>query len=89
MAFVSLSTEHAEAYMKSHRAFVNNSTEKQITTRWIRDNVPPMISKIRSVERDTINILSVGCGMGEMDIQLLSSSVQHFRQNQTTKYVIM
>ena len=85
MDFVSLSTEHAEAYMKSHRAFVNNSTEKQIMTRWIQDNVPPMISEIRNVERDTIDILSVGCGVGEMDIQLLSSSVQHFRQNQTTK----
>ena len=44
-----------------------------------------MISEVRSVEKDTMNILSVGCGTGEMDSQLLSSSVQHFRQNQTAK----
>ena len=85
MAFVSLSTEHAEAYKKSHQAFVSNSTEKQNLTQWIRENVPPIIFEIHSLERDTINILSVGCGTGEMDIQLLSSSVQHFRQTQTTK----
>ena len=85
MAFVSLSAEYAEAYKKSFQAFVNNSTEKQNLVRWIRENAPPMISEMRSVERDTINILSVGCGTGEKDIQLLSSSVQHFRQNQTAK----
>ena len=53
--------------------------------RWVRENVPPIISEIRSLEKDIINLLSVGCGTGEMDTQLLSSSVQHFRQNQTAK----
>ena len=85
MAFVSLSTEHAEAYKKSFQAFVNNSTEKRNLAQWVRENVPPMISEIRSLEKDIINLLSVGCGTGEMDIQLLSSSVQHFRQTQTAK----
>uniref|UniRef100_A0ACB8G0Z8 Uncharacterized protein n=1 Tax=Sphaerodactylus townsendi TaxID=933632 RepID=A0ACB8G0Z8_9SAUR len=65
----SLLSDHGH-YVESFRLFLENSTEHQCMLEFIEKKLPGIISSIGN-GRSTINILSVGGGAGEIDLQIL------------------
>ncbi|XP_060113281.1 histamine N-methyltransferase-like isoform X2 [Heteronotia binoei] len=59
-------------YLKSFRLFLEYSTEHQCTLDFIENKLPDIISSIGS-GKSTINILSIGGGAGEIDLQILAN----------------
>ncbi|XP_054825869.1 histamine N-methyltransferase-like isoform X1 [Eublepharis macularius] len=66
----SLLSDHSR-YVESFRLFLENSTEHQCMLEFIEKKLPSIISSIGN-EKSTINILSVGGGAGEIDLQILA-----------------
>ncbi|XP_043361002.1 histamine N-methyltransferase isoform X2 [Dermochelys coriacea] len=58
-------------YVESFRLFLENSTEHQCMLEFIEKKLPGIISSIGN-EKSAVNILSVGGGSGEIDLQILS-----------------
>ncbi|XP_066490817.1 histamine N-methyltransferase-like [Tiliqua scincoides] len=57
-------------YMESFRLFLENSTEHQCMLEFIERKLSGVLSSIGN-EKSTINVLSVGGGSGEIDLQIL------------------
>nr|XP_034986586.1 histamine N-methyltransferase isoform X1 [Zootoca vivipara] len=70
MAMRSLLSDHSH-YVESFRLFLENSTEHQCMLEFIQKKLPGILSSIGS-GKSTINILSVGGGAGEVDLQILA-----------------
>ncbi|XP_077791852.1 histamine N-methyltransferase-like isoform X2 [Podarcis muralis] len=70
MAMRSLLSNHSH-YVESFRLFLENSTEHQCMLEFIQKKLPGILSSIGS-GKSTINILSVGGGAGEVDLQILA-----------------
>ncbi|XP_003215142.3 histamine N-methyltransferase isoform X1 [Anolis carolinensis] len=70
MAMRSLLSDHSH-YVESFRLFLENSTEHQCMLEFIQKNLPDIISSIGN-GKSTINVLSVGGGSGEIDLQILA-----------------
>ncbi|KAH1184885.1 histamine N-methyltransferase [Mauremys mutica] len=66
----SLLSDHSR-YIESFRLFLENSTEHQCMLEFIEKKLPGIISSIGN-GKSAINILSVGGGSGEIDLQILS-----------------
>ncbi|XP_074857101.1 histamine N-methyltransferase [Carettochelys insculpta] len=66
----SLLSDHSR-YVESFRLFLENSTEHQCMLEFIEMKLPDIISSIGK-GKSAINILSVGGGSGEIDLQILS-----------------
>ncbi|XP_030436561.1 histamine N-methyltransferase isoform X1 [Gopherus evgoodei] len=66
----SLPSDHSR-YLESFRLFLENSTEHQCMLEFIEKKLPGIISSIGN-GKSAINILSVGGGSGEIDLQILS-----------------
>ncbi|KAL8183258.1 UNVERIFIED_CONTAM: hypothetical protein K2H54_028759 [Gekko kuhli] len=66
----SLLSNHSR-YVESFRLFLENSTEHQCMLEFIEKKLPGIISSIGN-GKSTINILSVGGGAGEIDLQILA-----------------
>ncbi|KFP87680.1 PREDICTED: histamine N-methyltransferase-like [Apaloderma vittatum] len=58
-------------YLQSFRIFLANSTEHQSMQEFIQKQLPSVVSSIGN-GKSTINVLSVGGGSGEIDLQILS-----------------
>uniref|UniRef100_A0A8C8R7E6 Histamine N-methyltransferase n=1 Tax=Pelusios castaneus TaxID=367368 RepID=A0A8C8R7E6_9SAUR len=66
----SLLSDHSR-YVESFRLFLENSTEHQCMLEFIEKKLPGIISSIGN-GKSAINILSVGGGSGEIDLQILA-----------------
>ncbi|KAM9663621.1 histamine N-methyltransferase [Trichechus inunguis] len=66
----SLFTDHRR-YAESFRRFLNNSTEHQCMQEFMDKKLPGIIARIGDTKSE-INILSIGGGAGEIDLQILS-----------------
>ncbi|KFP65738.1 Histamine N-methyltransferase [Cariama cristata] len=66
----SLLTDPAR-YLQSFRLFLANSTEHQCMQEFMERQLPAVISSIGN-GKSTINVLSIGGGAGEIDLQILS-----------------
>ncbi|XP_019409860.1 PREDICTED: histamine N-methyltransferase-like isoform X2 [Crocodylus porosus] len=66
----SLISNHSR-YVESFRLFLENSTEHECMLEFIEKKLPDIISSIGN-GKSAINILSVGGGAGEIDLQILS-----------------
>ncbi|XP_032653019.1 histamine N-methyltransferase isoform X1 [Chelonoidis abingdonii] len=66
----SLLSDHSR-YLESFRLFLENSTEHQCMLEFIEKKLPGIISSIGN-GKSAINILSVGGGSGDIDLQILS-----------------
>nr|XP_042716841.1 histamine N-methyltransferase isoform X2 [Chrysemys picta bellii] len=66
----SLLSDHSR-YVEAFRLFLENSTEHQCMLEFIEKKLPGIISSI-GIGKSAINILSVGGGSGEIDLQILS-----------------
>ncbi|XP_051480178.1 histamine N-methyltransferase-like isoform X2 [Apus apus] len=66
----SLVTDPAR-YLQCFRLFLENSTEHQCMRDLVERQLPAVVASIGN-GKSTINILSVGGGAGEMDLQILS-----------------
>ncbi|NXM61086.1 HNMTA methyltransferase, partial [Illadopsis cleaveri] len=66
----SLLTDHGR-YFQSFRLFLERSTEHQSMREFVERQLPDVIASIGN-GKSTINVLSVGGGAGEMDLQILS-----------------
>ncbi|KAI1237372.1 hypothetical protein IHE44_0014637, partial [Lamprotornis superbus] len=60
-----------ERYTQSFRVFLERSTEHQSMQEFVEKQLPDIIASIGN-GKSTINVLSVGSGAGEMDLQILS-----------------
>ncbi|NWH74309.1 HNMT methyltransferase, partial [Piaya cayana] len=60
-----------DRYLQSFRLFLANSTEHQCMQEFVEKQLPALITSIGN-GKSTINILSVGGGAGEIDLQILS-----------------
>uniref|UniRef100_A0A8D0GVJ0 Histamine N-methyltransferase n=1 Tax=Sphenodon punctatus TaxID=8508 RepID=A0A8D0GVJ0_SPHPU len=65
-----LLSDHSR-YVESFRLFLQNSTEHQCMLEFIEKKLPGLISSIGK-GKSAINILSVGGGAGEIDLQIVS-----------------
>ncbi|XP_062972660.1 histamine N-methyltransferase-like [Elgaria multicarinata webbii] len=70
MTMRSLLSDHRH-YVESFRLFLENSTEHQCMLEFIQKKLPGIISSIGN-GKSTINVLSVGGGAGEIDLQILT-----------------
>ncbi|XP_007944236.1 histamine N-methyltransferase [Orycteropus afer afer] len=66
----SLFSDHSR-YVESFRRFLNNSTEHQCMQEFMDKKLPGIIARIGDT-KSKINILSIGGGAGEIDLQILS-----------------
>lgn len=57
-------------YLKAFHVFLKNSTEHQCMQEFIEKKLPGMLSSIGN-GKSTINVLSIGGGSGEVDLQIL------------------
>ncbi|NXD20170.1 HNMTA methyltransferase, partial [Spelaeornis formosus] len=60
-----------DRYVQSFRLFLERSTEHQSMQNFVERQLPDLIASIGN-GKSTINVLSVGGGAGEMDLQILS-----------------
>ncbi|XP_063257063.1 histamine N-methyltransferase-like [Prinia subflava] len=60
-----------DRYLRSFRLFLERSTEHQSMREFVERQLPAVIASIGD-GKSTINVLSVGGGAGEMDLQILS-----------------
>ncbi|NWT60827.1 HNMT methyltransferase, partial [Erythrocercus mccallii] len=60
-----------DRYLQSFRLFLERSTEHQCMQEFVARQLPDVIASIGN-GKSTINVLSVGGGAGEMDLQILS-----------------
>ncbi|NWW72170.1 HNMT methyltransferase, partial [Climacteris rufus] len=60
-----------DRYLQSFRLFLERSTEHQSMREFVEKRLPDVIASIGN-GKSTINVLSVGGGAGEMDLQILS-----------------
>ncbi|XP_059708522.1 histamine N-methyltransferase-like isoform X3 [Haemorhous mexicanus] len=60
-----------DRYVQSFRVFLEKSTEHQSMQEFVERHLPDLIASIGN-GKSTINVLSVGGGAGEMDLQILS-----------------
>ncbi|KAM4698381.1 histamine N-methyltransferase A-like [Rhinophrynus dorsalis] len=58
-------------YVESFRIFLKNSTEHQCMQDFIQTKLPEIVSSIGS-EKPEINVLGIGSGSGEIDLQMIS-----------------
>ncbi|NXK58468.1 HNMT methyltransferase, partial [Sylvietta virens] len=58
-------------YLQSFRLFLERSTEHQSMQEFVQGQLPAVLASIGN-GKSTINVLSVGGGAGEMDLQILS-----------------
>ncbi|MEE6489111.1 hypothetical protein FKM82_015495 [Ascaphus truei] len=58
-------------YVESFRVFLKNSTEHQCMQQFIETKLPEVISSIGN-EKSTLDVLGIGSGSGEIDLQMLS-----------------
>ncbi|KAM4626545.1 histamine N-methyltransferase isoform 1-T2 [Discoglossus pictus] len=58
-------------YVQSFRVFLKNSTEHQCMLQFVETHLPEIISSIGN-QKPAIEILGVGSGSGEIDLQMLS-----------------
>ncbi|XP_042299835.1 histamine N-methyltransferase-like isoform X3 [Sceloporus undulatus] len=70
MTMRSLLSDHSH-YVESFRLFLENSTEHQCMMEFIQKKLPGIISSIGD-GKSQINVLSVGGGSGEIDLQILT-----------------
>ncbi|XP_053554234.1 histamine N-methyltransferase A [Bombina bombina] len=69
-AMRSLISEHSR-YVESFNIFLKNSTEHQCMQQFIETKLPEIIVSIGD-EKNTIEVLGIGSGSGEIDLQMLS-----------------
>ncbi|KFO62609.1 Histamine N-methyltransferase [Corvus brachyrhynchos] len=60
-----------DRYLQSFRLFLERSTEHQCMQEFVERQLPGVIASIGN-GKSTINVLSIGGGAGEMDLQILS-----------------
>ncbi|NXQ32209.1 HNMTA methyltransferase, partial [Alaudala cheleensis] len=60
-----------DRYLQSFRVYLERSTEHQSMQEFVERQLPDVIASIGN-GKSTINVLSVGSGAGEMDLQILS-----------------
>nr|XP_005487954.1 histamine N-methyltransferase isoform X1 [Zonotrichia albicollis] len=60
-----------DRYVQSFRVFLERSTEHQSMQGFVERHLPDVIASIGN-GKSTINVLSIGGGAGEMDLQILS-----------------
>ncbi|NXD43855.1 HNMT methyltransferase, partial [Copsychus sechellarum] len=60
-----------DRYAQAFRVFLERSTEHQSMQRFVEQQLPDVIASIGN-GKSTINVLSIGGGAGEMDLQILS-----------------
>ncbi|KAM7049404.1 histamine N-methyltransferase-like [Acridotheres tristis] len=60
-----------DRYTQSFRLFLERSTEHQSMQEFVEKQLPDIVASIGN-GKSTINVLSVGSGAGEMDLQILS-----------------
>ncbi|NXT15536.1 HNMT methyltransferase, partial [Prunella fulvescens] len=60
-----------DRYVQSFRLFLERSTEHQSMQAFVERQLPDLIASIGN-GKSTINVLSIGGGAGEMDLQILS-----------------
>uniref|UniRef100_A0A8D0EH83 Histamine N-methyltransferase n=1 Tax=Salvator merianae TaxID=96440 RepID=A0A8D0EH83_SALMN len=71
MAMRSLLSDHSH-YVESFRLFLEKSTEHQCMLEFFQKKLPGIIESIGD-GKSTINVLSVGGGAGEIDLQILAT----------------
>ncbi|XP_072469302.1 histamine N-methyltransferase [Notamacropus eugenii] len=72
----SLFSDHGR-YIEAFRRFLANSTEHQCMQNFIEEKLPGIIARIGDTKSE-INILSIGGGAGEIDLQILSQVQAHY-----------
>ncbi|NWY71776.1 HNMT methyltransferase, partial [Erithacus rubecula] len=60
-----------DRYTQAFRLFLERSTEHQSMQQFLEQQMPEVIARIGN-GKSTINVLSIGSGAGEMDLQILS-----------------
>ncbi|XP_072328099.1 histamine N-methyltransferase-like [Scyliorhinus torazame] len=58
-------------YFKSFKLFIERSTEHQCMEKFIDENLPDVVTSIGKKGDSCINVLGVGSGSGEVDIEIL------------------
>ncbi|XP_027691414.1 histamine N-methyltransferase [Vombatus ursinus] len=72
----SLFSDHGR-YVEAFRRFLANSTEHQCMQNFIEEKLPGIIARIGDTKSE-INILSIGGGAGEIDLQIISQVQAHY-----------
>ena len=80
-------------YVDSLNVFITKSGERMKNFKILRDHLPPLIQKSVSLprcqQRSRFNVLSVGSGTGEMDIEIMKIVKEEFQQSKTGSHMKM
>jgi len=60
-----------ESYQKALEAYYLNSDERSGTKQRLQNLLPPVIRHLVQQEKGCLNVLGVGCGAGEIDLEIL------------------
>ena len=76
-------------YNNSFNSFIAKTGERRKNFEILRDHLPPLIQKMSLQQRSHFNILGVGSGTGEMDIEILKIVKQELQKSETTSHMKM
>uniref|UniRef100_A0A5F8H7S0 Histamine N-methyltransferase n=1 Tax=Monodelphis domestica TaxID=13616 RepID=A0A5F8H7S0_MONDO len=82
----SLFSDHGR-YVEAFRLFLANSTEHQCMQNFIEEKLPGIIARIGDTKSE-INILSIGGGAGEIDLQIISKVQAQYPESHINNEVV-
>ena len=90
MTSFALHVTSGEYYVKSLNAFLAKSGERTKNFELLRDHIPPLIRRLtlhRSQQPSRFNILSVGAGTGEMDMEIMKIIKEELQESEQGRHM--
>ena len=85
---MSLFVGSEDHYAKSYNVFKTKCGQDSYVMKMLQDHIPALIQRILSMrqQQSHFNILSVGSGPGEVDMEIQKIIKQELQKSETTSY---
>ena len=76
-------------YVKSHNVFLAKTGQRSEVRKLLKEHLPPMVQRSLAVRRNKpyFNILSVGSGSGETDVEILKIVKKELRKSERNRHM--